>query len=99
MKMIRKVGKFLLYYLKNPKNLFSTEKVGLTRDGVKHWCLIENQIERHILNTGVWEPLETNAVEGRLKYDWVVFDIGANIGYFTLLMSKLVGDSGGSSRV
>ena len=46
------------------------------------------------MDTGFWEPLETKAVKRLLKVDDVVFDIGANIGYFTLLMSRLVGDNG-----
>jgi len=38
--------------------------------------------------------VETNAVKRLVQRDSVVFDIGANIGYFTLLMSKLVGHNG-----
>jgi FkbM family methyltransferase len=94
MRMIRKVAKYLLFYLSDPRNLVVVERVGVTSDGLKHWCLPENHIERCILNTGVWEPLETNAVKKLLQPDCIVFDIGANIGYFTLLMSKLVGDNG-----
>lgn len=29
-----------------------------------------------------------------VQKDWVVYDVGANIGFFTLLFSKLVGDKG-----
>lgn len=94
MRLIRKIAKYLLFYLCDPRNLFATEKVGVTNDGLKYWCLLENHIERSILNNGVWEPLETNAVKKLLHSGGVVFDIGANIGYFTLLMSKLVGVDG-----
>ncbi|MBU1662188.1 MAG: FkbM family methyltransferase [Chloroflexi bacterium] len=80
--------------MSDPRNLFATERVGITSDGLKHWCLRENQIERSILDTGFWEPLETNAVKKHLQLGCVAFDIGANIGYFTLLMSKIVGDTG-----
>ncbi len=84
----------MLYYLSDPRNLFVTERIGVTSDGLKHWCLRENHIERSILDTCLWEPLETNVVKKLLQSECVVFDIGANIGYFTLLMSKLVGDNG-----
>lgn len=94
MRVVRRSGKLLLYYLSDPRNIAATETVGLTRDGVRHRCLRENQIERSILETGCWEPLETNAVKRILRAGCVAFDIGANIGYFTLLMSKLVGPSG-----
>jgi len=46
------------------------------------------------LEKGIWESNETAATKKIIKSDWVVFDIGANIGYFTLLMSKLVGKNG-----
>jgi FkbM family methyltransferase len=91
---IRKIAKLLYFYLSNPTNLFASEKLGITNDGLKHWCLRENLIERSILDSGVWEPLETNAVKKLLQSDFVAFDIGANIGYFTLLMSRLVGVNG-----
>lgn len=94
MKFIRKIAKYLLFYLSDIRNFFATEKVGVTNDSFKLWCRRENHIERSILDTGFWEPLETKAVKRLLKVDDVVFDIGANIGYFTLLMSRLVGDNG-----
>src|SRR5207253_6545315 len=43
---------------------------------------------------GVWEPLETYLVERRVREGDVVLDIGANIGYYTLVFAELVGDSG-----
>src|SRR5260221_8684023 len=94
MRTIRKVGKSLAFYLSDPRNLFATEKVGTSNDGLNYWCLRENYIERSILTTGFWELHETPAVKRTLRPGWIVFDIGANIGYFTLLMSKLVGAGG-----
>ncbi len=94
MRFIRKIGKCFLFYLTDPRNFFVTEKVCVTNDGLRLWCLRENQIELSILDTGFWEPFETAAIKGRLQSESVVFDIGANIGYFTLLMSKLVCEKG-----
>ena len=51
-------------------------------------------IERSILNSGVWEIAETNAVKKYIKENDIVFDIGANVGYYSLLMSKIVGSDG-----
>lgn len=41
-----------------------------------------------------WEPLETRIIEGRVGEGDVVVDVGANIGYYTLLLSQLVGEGG-----
>ena len=94
MRFIRRIGKYLYYYLSNPKNIIMREQVVSTVDGIKHICDGDNYIERSILESGVWEEKETFAVKEVVKAGFVVFDVGANIGYYTLLMSKLVGPSG-----
>ncbi len=43
---------------------------------------------------GEYEPIVTELVINLIKPDSVVLDIGANIGYFTLLFAKVVGASG-----
>jgi FkbM family methyltransferase len=43
---------------------------------------------------GVWEPLLTRWVEDRLQPGDTFVDVGANIGYFTLLAARTVGASG-----
>ncbi len=93
-RIIKRIAKPLFYYISNPKKILASESIGITVDGLKHFCVYENHIERSILEKGIWESNETAATKKILKSDWVVFDIGANIGYFTLLMSKLVGKNG-----
>ena len=41
-----------------------------------------------------YEPIETELFKKEIKDGDIVVDIGANIGYFTLLMAKLVGING-----
>ncbi len=51
-------------------------------------------IGRELRLYGVHEPLVTNLLAGVARPGVNVLDIGANIGYYTLLLSRLVGPSG-----
>lgn len=51
-------------------------------------------ISMEILRNKVWEPAETQLVKKAVKPGDVAVDIGANLGYFTLLFSSLVGPEG-----
>jgi len=48
----------------------------------------------YIAYFGVWEPNLTHWLQQRLRPDDVFVDVGANVGYFTLLASQLVGTGG-----
>lgn len=43
---------------------------------------------------GTYEPEVVRTVQSVVRPGWVAVDIGANIGYFTLLLAKLVGPRG-----
>ncbi len=43
---------------------------------------------------GVYEPFSTEVVKQRVEHGQVAVDVGANIGYYTLLLSDLVGTTG-----
>ena len=49
---------------------------------------------RNLYYFGVWEPNLTRWIQRRLRQGDTFIDIGANIGYFSLLACGLVGDSG-----
>ena len=51
-------------------------------------------VSKTLYFTKVWEKEETTLLKSILKEGMVFVDVGANIGYFTLLGSKLVGESG-----
>ena len=51
-------------------------------------------VGRVLTASGVWEPHVTEAFRARLGAGDVCIDIGAHVGYYTLLASKLVGPRG-----
>lgn len=51
-------------------------------------------VSRAIAEEGEWEPLETRFLMAMLAPGQVFVDVGANIGYFTVLGSRLVGEHG-----
>lgn len=51
-------------------------------------------VSRRIRDEGIWEPFETSLLLELLRPGDVFVDVGANIGYFTVLAASRVGDSG-----
>ena len=51
-------------------------------------------IQRYIYYFGIWEPHVGAFLRARLKSGETFVDVGANVGYFTLLGAKLVGPKG-----
>ncbi len=48
----------------------------------------------HLMLDGVWENWTTEVILARLGPGMVAVDVGANLGYFTLLMADCVGEGG-----
>jgi len=57
-------------------------------------CDIDDLIQRTIFYFGIWEPMISHLTEQILREGDVYVDMGANIGYDSLLASKRVGRSG-----
>ena len=62
--------------------------------GATFRCNVDDMISRTILYFGFWEPNNSALISGILEPGGVFVDIGANIGYYTLLGSTLVGARG-----
>jgi FkbM family methyltransferase len=65
-----------------------------TRHGFRMRLAMSEFVDRTIFATGEWEPLETALIAARLRPGDTFVDVGANIGYFTLLGARLVGPTG-----
>lgn len=55
---------------------------------------VDVHVSAAIVDSGVWEPQETQFLLDTLRPGDVFVDVGANIGYFSLLASRLVGVTG-----
>ncbi len=54
----------------------------------------QDVVQQCIYFFGIWEPAVTQWVSARLRPGDVFIDVGANIGYFSLLAAKSVGETG-----
>jgi FkbM family methyltransferase len=56
--------------------------------------LWDSAVSTHLFVSKTWEPEETKLVSSLLRAGDVFVDVGANVGYFTLVASEAVGSSG-----
>ena len=59
-----------------------------------HNMVLDNLDSLQLLVNGIYEPMETELIKTIIQKDDIVLDVGAHIGYYTLLMSDLVGING-----
>jgi len=59
-----------------------------------HKMFLDSKDSLWLLNGGVYEPAETELVKKEIKRGDVVLDVGAHIGYYTLIFARLVGEEG-----
>jgi FkbM family methyltransferase len=57
-------------------------------------CNYKDLVQNRILFFGIWEPNLSEIVKARLKEGDTFADLGANIGYYSLMASKFVGSTG-----
>jgi len=55
---------------------------------------LDRSISPHLMMDGYWEPRTTETMIDLMRYGMVAIDVGANLGYFTLLLSALCGPQG-----
>lgn len=60
----------------------------------KHKMLLDEKDSLNLAWNRIYEPFETKVVTSIVKTNDILLDIGANIGYYTLIFSKLTGKNG-----
>lgn len=70
------------------------DRVVTTRAGFRMRLRTDDFIQRYVYAFGVWEPNLSNWLAETLRPGDVFVDVGANVGYFSLLASRLVGPTG-----
>jgi FkbM family methyltransferase len=63
-------------------------------DGIKLMIYPNNDLGRALFTSGTYEPNSLLIVQNLLGKGSVFFDVGANVGVFTLAVSKLIGNKG-----
>jgi FkbM family methyltransferase len=69
-------------------------RMARTRFGATLAVDTQDLIQRYLYLFGVWEPHMTRWLQHRLRPGDVFVDVGANIGYYSILASRLVGPGG-----
>ncbi|MEU8704126.1 FkbM family methyltransferase [Streptomyces sp. NPDC048565] len=62
--------------------------------GAKFAVDTQDLIQRYIYMFGVWEPNMSRWLRRRLRHGDTFVDVGANVGYFSMLAAQLVGEEG-----
>ncbi len=70
------------------------ELVAETRFGSRFHCNVSDMIQNRIIYFGVWEPNLTAFLQRRLSDGDGFIDVGANIGYYSILAAQKVGKTG-----
>ena len=70
------------------------ERTARTRYGFEMRLDLTDWVDQHIFATGDYEPMTGRAIDALLGSGQCAVDVGANVGYFSLLMSRRVGERG-----
>jgi FkbM family methyltransferase len=76
-----------------PVRVRSRAVMAVYRDGRRMWCDVADHTQRKML-FNCFEPRETEAVSALIRPGDHVVDVGANVGWFTVIAGRLAGPTG-----
>lgn len=89
------LGKILIWRAINRAiNRHGVELIGEAQWGGRFSCDLRDFVQSRIYYAGVWEPSLTRYIQQRLQPGDTFVDVGANIGYDSILAASLVGPEG-----
>ena len=65
-----------------------------TKENLYYWLDPQKYLDSQIVSNGYFEPKLTKIVKNLVSEGNYCLDVGANIGYYTVLLSKLIGSKG-----
>ncbi len=77
-----------LSYRRSPQSQLFFKQISI--DGLKLLVPSNEDVGRVIAYLGIYEPEETNYLLSALRPDDICFDVGANLGYYTSIMARIV---------
>lgn len=93
-RLIRALRTRLSPAARRARSLPTSGWVEVERRGLRWRLLMDRYIDRTIAIESVFEPDTTRLVEEIVRPGMHVLDVGANVGYYTLLLARAVGPSG-----
>jgi len=83
---------FRIFYNKLAPNTWILQEIN---DGIKLWVnLHDRAFSRYIIQQKIYEPGTTKIFKSVLKKGMIVADVGACLGYYSLIAAKIVGHEG-----
>lgn len=73
------------------------DHLALTRTVMGHKMIVDTRdlsLSYHILMDGLWEPWVTKVIRETVKPGWNIIEVGANIGWYSVLLASLIGKDG-----